>query len=438
MSSLYESIRESVLDRSTAAFVQESTQSPLIGPGKPIAPPTYGVDKGAVPHAFTADAFVPAVAANGWHTDLRRDADGNLIRADQVVINSVPAESGRAESGLWFSQTRLGITLPGITVGAPDSKVIDTALATLRTSPALKGNKRLTDKAESQARDALVDFDVSSWTLAHRHNDAWIKYCANPDGSQVWEGGAIRELITAASAQKAALLFSYFPNAAVFGMWLSSGVSQRHRVPRAYSSEIVGYEVRGINRAATKLDTAGGASNETKVNLVDGALVIAKGHKPSDLGFGPIPTAPHQTAYQCGQILQQSSITLATFRSFRFADDVDQSKAHAAATVFALLAITGHEIAAEDGFLRSECSLARESSRWGRRLSNRSGDQAIEEFDVPNADAAAEALREALDAAHKVGLDFAEPMHATMSQVQADIVCDRIAREITKTADQGD
>ena len=260
----------------------------------------------------------------------------------------------------------------------------------------------------------------------------------DPDGgSQIWQSGKLRELITSASAHDADTLYSYFPNAGYAGMWLSSGVSRRHRIPRAYSSEIVGYEATGISRAATKLDVAGGANKDTVLTIKDGLLINAKGHKPSDLGFGQIPTSPRETLFQCGFILQQSSISLPVFRSFQYADDGDKRKARAAASVYTLLAITAHELAAEDAFLRSECSLVRGASRWGWRANGNAPDS-IETFEVADADTAAEALRDAIAAAADVGLVFADPIHVPMSGVQAIIVAERVAREVSKSTTEGD
>nr|WP_246372035.1 type I-U CRISPR-associated protein Cas7 [Gordonia humi] len=434
---MFENVRDHVADRGYVAVIHESDQSPTNGPGRPIAPPTYAGEKGTPAFAFTGDAYVPTPDTTGWHTTLRRDSNGDPVRAGRVCVSSVPAESGRGEEALWHSQKRIGVTLPGIIVGPPAEADADAAIAQTRKSTKSASAAQL-NQAEAEARSAFKDFEVSTWTAAHRQADAWIKYAANPDdGSQIWQGGVLRDLITSASVYDGDALYRHFPNSGYAGMWLSSGVSRRHRIPRAYSSEIVGYEATGISRAATKLDVTGGASRDTALTIKDGELINAKGHKPSDLGFGQIPTSPRETLFQCGFILQQSSISLPVFRSFQYADDDDKRKARAAATVYTLLAITAHELAAEDAFLRSECSLVRGASRWGWRSSG-NGPESIETLEVTDADTAAEALRDAVASAADVGLAFADPIHVPMSRVQAVIVAERVAREVSKSTTEND
>ncbi|MFT3660145.1 MAG: type I-U CRISPR-associated protein Cas7 [Gordonia sp. (in: high G+C Gram-positive bacteria)] len=432
MSALYDTVRSIVCNPRAAALVSESTYTPAGGRAKPIAPPTYAGDVSAE-FAYTPDAYIPEIDAHGWHTEIKRDDAGRPMTATQVVVNSTPAETGRAEESLWLSQRRIcaDLTLPGIVVGGPDTETIDQVVAAaIKKVGAGPGTA---EKIRAEAGAILGDFEVSTWTAAHRQADAWIKYAATPDGKQIWQGGSIRDLITTASSQHADELYSHFVNAGVYGMWLSSGVSRRHRIPRAYSSEIVGFEAMPVRRAATKLDVGGGAAKETTLNVADGELVEAKGHKPSDLGFGQIPTSPHEAAFVCGSILQQSSISLPVFRTFRFAADDDHRKRDAAATVFTLLAITGHELAAEDGFLRSECSLIREEVRWGWRQTSARGGAGVEEFDVPDADTAAAALVSAVAAAEDVGLRFAAPVTVQLSRAQAAVVAERVAREVTKS-----
>ncbi|WP_440713395.1 type I-G CRISPR-associated protein Cas7 [Gordonia sp. FQ] len=434
MSDLYENIRAIIDDPRSAALVTESGYTPASGPGKPIAPPTYAGDEpGKSRFAYTDAAFIPVADERGWHSRIRRDEQGSPVTAPQVVVNSTPAESGRAEEAAWMFERRIDpeFRWPGITVTKPAQAIINAAIDAAITKT--KVGSDTAERIRAEALDVFDEFEVSTWTLAHRQADAWIKYANDPGGKQIWQGGTIRELITRAGASDGDTLYSNFVNAGTFGMWLSSGVARRHRIPRAYSSEIVGFEARPIQRAATKLDVAGGAARETALNTVDGELVEAKGHKPSDMGFGPVPTSPHDAAFACGSVLQQGSISLPVFRSFQFGDDRDRRKQSAAAAVFTLLAITGHELAAESGFLRSECNLVRESARWGWRRASATGASGIEELDVPDADTAAAALLAAVEAAAEVGLQFADPITVQMSPVQAAVVAERVARETAKS-----
>lgn len=412
--SLKNLVAQQVASPSVQALVMQTELDPLSGKGAPVAPPTYAGESGGV-HAVSENAFVPELDDNGWANGFVRNQDGSPRLATRVAINSVGAESGRAETALWDNQDRLQVTWPAITVKAAENQ---------KPSP--------TDLKEQEIADAL-EAVVSTWTESHRHVGANIKYAALPNGKQVWEDdspGSVKALITSASSEHGDLLYQHFPNACVYGFWLSSGTAARHKLPRAYSSEIVGYGAHPIESGATKLDGMGGAPKGMSLAFKNGRVdVVAKGgKKPSEFGFGQVPASPATRAYSCELILQQASLSLSVLRKLKFETAEQQN---AALTVLTLMVMAGHLLAQEDGFLRSGCALVPVDSRWGWRSST-SG-RTVEELDIPTFDEVAEALRQAIQDAQAVGLSFADPIALSFSEAQRQVIETRVKDERAKS-----
>lgn len=419
---LLDTIKSCISDGSVSGLVIEVEYEPLNGPGSPVAPPTYAPKEkgGPAQHAVTEGAFLPKPAEDGWHFDLQRDRDSNPRHASRVVLNSFQAQGGRAELATWQNQERLGVRLPAIVVDG-------------RSAAAVTEDIQLSD---------ALRHSFSTWELAHRQNDAWIKFATADGKSLVWQqditaidgaAGAsqVKSLIAAASARRADLLYSYFPNSAVYGFWVSSGVAARHRLARAYSSEIVGYGALPIVSGATKLDPTGGAINTTGVTVnADNSLTIKQTStaktRPSLSGFGQIPAQPGTRAYACEFILEQASVSLQVLRSLRYPNE---EQALAATAVLTLLALAGHALAAEDGFLRSGCALVPVSERWGWR---RRGQRIPDALAVPSITEIAEALRVAITEAEGAGLSFSEPITLQFSAPELEIISQRVASD-TKT-----
>lgn len=433
MTSLKNQIRDLVTDRSVSGLIAETVLEPLAGPGTPVSPPTYAAREDSAErnrkdptHAVSEHAFMPARdPESGWHNQFERQTEtGEPRDVTRVVLNSYQAESGIAETALWNNQDRFGLALPGVVLsGAP-----------------------LAHDAESPALAEALRVALSTWQLSHRQNDAWVKYAAVDQKTQVWqqplefdEDGRptnLKSIITSASQQRADLLFSYFPNSSVYGFWLSSGVAQRHRLARAYTSEIVGFGARPIVRAATKLDAMGGASNRSHASVSNGALTVADttstkktgSTSPSNLGLGQVPRAAHVSAYACELILQQASISLQLLRTLRYQS---AEQATAATTVLVLLAMTGHELANEERHLRSGCDLVAVDWKWGIR---RAKSRTPEKITFNGVDDIIAALKEALADAEASGLAFADPVTLSLSEAEGKIIAQRVAEEAAKAS----
>lgn len=412
-SELKDAVYRHVTDPDTAGLVMETELTPLGGRGAAVSPPSYARelnDRNKQPNfAETERAFVPAKDQEGWYREIRRDGQ-NPVLERRVLIDSVASQSGRAETALWDAQEDLGLELPGITV-----------------SGSYEGEP--SSEADRQIADALAT-TISTWTAPHRQADAWIRFAATESGRQVWQGDPqdqVKELITSTSAATGERLYSYFPNSALYGFWLSSGTAARHKLPRAYSSEVVGYGAQPITTGTTKLDAAGGASDKSKVKIsADGELTVGTGGKPSSAGFGQVPSQPATTGYVCELILQQTSLSLTVLRSLRFQD---QRIKEAALTVLTLLGLMGRHLAGRDGFLRSGCSLLAIEERWGWM---RRGELHPEPLAVAGFDELKDALLESVRDAEGVGLSFAKPVRLRFSQAEITLIDERVRAELTK------
>lgn len=418
-SELKDAVHRHVIDPDTAGLVIETELTPLGGPSTAVAPPTYAretTDRSKDPNfAETENAFVPAKDSEGWHRAIRRGDEGPVL-ARRVLIDSVASQSGRAETALWDIQEDLGLELPGITVtGAYDGE------------PA--------NEVERGIADALRT-TISTWTAPHRQADAWVRFAETESGRQVWQEDApdsVKSLITSTSAATGERLYRNFPNSALYGYWLSSGTATRHRLPRAYSSEVVGYGAQPVTTGTTKLDAAGGASDKSKVKIgADRQLVTGSGGKPSSAGFGQVPSQPVTTGYVCDLILQQTSLSLAVLRSLTFRD---QEVKDAALTVLTLLGMLGHRLAGRDGFLRSGCSLVAVEERWGwmRRGHLHPEPLAVGEFDELK-----EALLEAIQDTEALGLAFAAPVRLRLSEAEITLIQERVTIESAKQTSDGE
>lgn len=417
--SLLDNIKSHIADGSVSGLVIEVEYEPLSGPTTPVAPPTYAPKEkgGPAQHSFTPEAFVPKPAEDGWHNALQRDQDYTPRLAPRIVLNSVQAQAGRAELATWQQQERLGVQFPAIVVDG---------------RPAAEAAK------DPQLADALHR-SFSTWELAHRQNDAWIKFATTDGKRLVWQqdiagisdtadASEVKSLIAMASAERADLLYRYFPNSAVYGFWISSGVAARHRLARAYSSEIVGFGAHRIMSGATKLDPTGGALNTTGVTVnADNSLTVkptsSAKSRPSLAGFGQIPGQPGARTVECELILEQASVSLQVLRGLRYPT---QEQALAATTVLTLLSLAGHALATEDSFFRSGCTLVPITEKWGWRHRGQRSPEALPVAPVPEI---AEALRTAILEAERTGLSFAEPITLQFSAPELEIISQRVASD---------
>lgn len=406
----YEALTDAIADPETAAWVAETEMEPVAGPGTRVCPPTYLNGEYA-----TADDFIPTAGAAGWLNESVRANDGRPVTAQSVVVDGVSSQSGRAEIELWYARERLG-GLPGIVIA--DTEVseadIEKVLPPKEQDPSL--NTR-------QVHRLLKEATLSTWDASHRHCEAWIKFAAHPDtGVAIWAtDNDLRNLICQANTTTdATLAFRNFPNAILYGFFLSHGTPERHRQSRIYSSEIIGYGARPAHTGTTKSDALPASKWLEVTPSPDGftSSIVASpptntAKKASGWGFGMVPREVGVGGFHCETILQRASISLTALRAVRFADDPEGVKNRAAAAVLTVLGMTGHFLAQQQVRLRSGCDLIPVTNRYGlRRLRRRDPEpipmpQTIDEY--------AALLDQTKSAAAEQGLRFAPPIDVPLS-----------------------
>ncbi len=426
--SLKDQIRSIVADPSVAAIIAETVLNPVSGPGAAIAPATYartGNNKLKTPNfAFTEKAFVLKRSESGWHDEIVRSENGRPCLEGRVVIDSVASQSGRAESALWEHRAdRLGIDLPGLVLSGTGEEASGGSASELREM------------------EVALQREISSWNAAHRQVDGWFR-AATLDGShQLWEDSAsgesvkLKNTIASANAEDGEALYSMFANAAIYGFWASSGTASRHKLPRAYSSEIVGFGASPVKAASTKLDPFGDASNNTYVASKGSEIVVDlkkkadDKHKPSVFGFGQVPSDVATRGFTCELVLQQSSVSLGVLRQIKFATE---ERAIAARTVLSLLAIAGRQLSSESAFLRSGCALVASEEQWGVR---RHLQPAPEPLNIGSTDEVIQALRESVDDAEALGLAFEKPVVLHFSAAEKELIKARVDEAMAKLSE---
>jgi CRISPR-associated protein Csb1 len=428
--SLFDDVTNQLTDAAVTALIREGEMEPAQGAGAVVSPPTYaqpqGVTTKAPAYALSEHALIPARAVSGWHHEHAMLGDQPRL-GNRVVLNAVGACADNAESPLWTHQDQLGLTLPGFVLSGHQ-------ITTEQIEASIKRTKKTTPTPTARAQiTEAIKIAKSSWVLAHRYADSWLMY-AQGESRQIWdEGGDLKDILLSISHDRGDLVYRYATNAAIYGNWLSSGTAKRNAIPRAYSCEITGYGAHSVKRGATKLDPTGGTSNSglQVTQDGDGIAVRQKGKKPSEAGFGQVPNQPEGRGFTCELILRQASVSLRALERFRYPDDTDGQQALAARRVYVLLAMAGHLLAGQDGFLRSGCDLVTVEERWGWR---RHGRRTPVEIEVPSLDEVSEALHVAVTAAAGQGLRFAEPITVAPSEAQLDLIVDRVLVESAKGA----
>lgn len=422
---LFEAIRTGIESPEVAGLVLESELEPLAGPGAVVQPPTYASsERNGAPAYAVYDAFVPEAGVDGWFREPRRGSDSQPEHAPAVVLDAVASQANRAEEALWAARHLVG-GLPGIVVRG-DTVTDEQITAALGKTP---GAAALVPAV----RRLLAEAEISSWTASHRHVDAWIRY-AQEDGSatSAWTAdGPLRELITNAnSTRDATSLYEYAIGSILYGYWLASGVVERHRQARIYSSEIIGYDARPAAAGAGRYEPLPVSNRIEVAETADGFSTEVKKSpkvKPSNFGFGMVPGSPQQRGFVCGCILRRATISFSGLRAIRFGADGEE-KTHAAGVVLTSLALLGHHLSSLETNLRSGCELVTVETRAGLR---RVGTRAPQAVAVPWDTASLVALvQRAVEHAEQAGLRFAEPIVTSMSDAEVRLIALSAAQDV--------
>lgn len=403
---LFQTISERVGDPVVSGWVAEEVMQPLAGIGAPVWPPTYAHPEGTSReeakrplHAVSGEAFVPdRRQGSSWFDVLQRGVDGGPRLATSVILDSVGSRGGRVEAALWNRREELGGLPAFVVTGRQDAEGF---IGKVR--PMLK----------DEARESIASLHLSSWSMPHRHADAWVRFALDPStGSHVREGGGelprISEFNTDFDGSE---MFVHSPNSILFGFWYSQDSGVRNRQARIYSSEIVGYGAHPVKSGATRFDAVP-MSKDHKIKI-DG-----KDRKPSDVGLGLVPGSPETRAFSCELILNRASISLSALRNVRYGPE-HATRSHAASVLLAVMGMVGHVLASRDEtLLRSGCDLMVTEANYGWRRSRRVD---VEPFELPeDVEVLLALFARARDQAAKVGLEFAEPIQLSASSEEVE------------------
>ncbi len=363
MSELTFEILSSALSGTAAGFRSITRLQPLDGPGGKIFPATY---------------------ANGVYALEKRritDSTGSEKEVDCVLIDSVQAQSNRAEQALKFALERGRISLPVIEVDF--SSVNDRFRSPIENLTSLDVPHRLADAI-------LRDSEVPNGTRFSKSDIAkrWSR-------SNLWDATAVYELC---------------PTALVFGMWGSpekpGGLGAKFE--RAYVSEIVAVDVERVEkRWGFRIDPLGSSKSVGLKEKGDGTFEVGSGKvRPSELNHGNIPFDSDNAGIRCRYAEQATVVSLGALRKLRFPVNKKETSEinDAGRSVLAAIALCAGVLASEMGTsLRSRCQLVPESERvW--ELIDKPGSKP-QSFTV-SGDQSSELLKNAIQSAKSAGLGW--------------------------------
>lgn len=396
------------LVRTGAAVRSRVTLQPAGGPGTKVFPPTY---EGAV------------------YAMEKRRLPGYPEPVDCVLLDSVQSQANRMEEALQQAIDSGRVTLPVVEVDFtsfyPGADKVEALrlLEPVGKVTSLQAPHRIVDAI---LRDSIVVEDNKPFRARNERDESSY-------------GQRLRRV----TAQNATALFELCPTALLLGMWDSTGPKGGlgAKFERAMVSEIVGINaVRGC-KTSSRLDplaiqlqagpiyqtAEGGWTLEAdKAKKEKGQpFKLGKDGRPSEANHGNV-TPSISDKDRDGEFLaggvtidraeQTIVLSFPALRRLKFPiDKIPQGKTQedvnvAARTVLAALGLCAATLAAEAGLdLRSRCLLwPTEPLKW--ELLGKPGQ--IEEGITLEADDAIKLLKDAIEAAKKIGLPWREtPLH---------------------------
>jgi CRISPR-associated protein Csb1 len=340
-----------------------------ISPDGIVCPPTYATtQRGGPPHISFRSAWVQGT------------------QRKVVVLDSPQSQSNRVEQAILQAHRAGRIKYPDIEIHFPA---------------------------------ALGEPVYSVLELSHRVYDAVLRACD-------WNGkpfyaSDVGQAIEASRLSHATPLFVHAPITLVLGAWDSnSGRGPlAAKLPRLLTSEIIGLDAEPAEVSATKFDPMDIRSTVAELVGTDdhvqrfeikragGRASKEKGKRPSEFGFGSVPSTAVPRAAVVNGAIQTSALSCSGLRHLSFPDDkgvVDAARDQAGRAALAALGLYGLVAQNQTGyFLRSRCELLpKDSGRLeliGRTL------QDVRAVELP-ADAAERLLGQALGHAGRHGLAF--------------------------------
>lgn len=307
------------------------------------------------PLAGPCGTVKPAIYAGAQHqADRRWPPPGDPHHDDPepqsvYVIDNVPSQANRHEEALRLSRASTGVP----------EMILDLS-GLLGLPPHLP--RRL-----------------SSWQFPHRNADAYLRD-STLDGTDFMKHRVGKELF-AATADRAAALIAWCPQALLYGFWQSHLGKKRSQAKhaRAWTSEIIGWQP-----ASQDTKVLGLKGDPLNLSIEESALYDDKDHeawrlgaKPekgevkkalSELGHGQVPigdATPAAVSFR--RVTQRATVSFAQLRRVRLGDDLGDDANAAARALLVAMGLHAHTLAFGRGFaLRSgaELRVSSSSATW--------------------------------------------------------------------------
>ncbi|CAD5374846.1 CRISPR-associated protein [Rubrivivax sp. A210] len=368
-----------------------------VNPDGIVCPPTYAASKrGEPPYIAFRRAFV----------------EGQ--QRDVVVLDSPQSQSNRIETALLDASRAGRIAYPDIEIAFPA---------------------------------AFGEPVYSVLQLSHRIYDAVMRACMLDD-VPFFETNIGRSVLQARLATATAL-FTHAPVTLTLGAWDSNGGGgpMAAKIPRLLTSEILGLDAHPADISATKFDPMDirkdvaelvpthDTLRRFELKAAGGKAGKEKPKKPSEFGFGSVPSTAVPRAAVINGAIQTSVLSCSGLRHISFPTDdgeVIAARDQAGRAVLAALTLFGLVAQNESGYLlRSRCELLpHDSGRLemiGRTL------QQVETVSL-EAGTARTLLAEAAQHAAQHGLNF----RPQVLKLTADDRLQELVHRSREAASQGD
>ncbi|MFJ6382651.1 type I-U CRISPR-associated RAMP protein Csb1/Cas7u [Kitasatospora sp. NPDC092039] len=363
MEALYERLAEAASGLSADGAIRIVAQyEPVAGVGAPVAPPTVKLKETDGPGQLFEDRWV-----GGQRTKV-------------VLLDQRQSQANRCETAL----------LEAVDLG--DAVVPHLALHVTAEGRELR----------------MTNLDAP-----HRSRDAYFRDALDEAGVKFDETDTGRALRDAGTGDVRAFLESA-PSDLVFGLWDSHRKRRvQLKVPRTYTSEMVGLDPLSGKRAAGRFDSWNFPGDNVELTAdgwrpVDGTgKKGSKGKtlKASAVGHGMIPPVEGMGGVTVRAIERNATLAMAGLRALRFGD-ASKEYVRAARALLAALALLGDRLAfaAPAVRLRSGCDLLLVSERieWVGR--GREGVAVTESLELDTAAQALQLFEFARSRAEEAGL----------------------------------
>lgn len=353
------------------------TYQPAGGAGSKVFPPTYPKpEQRAQRDEREKDPF-----ADSPYVVEQRFVDGQERRA--VQLDAVPAAANRAEEALLKALRNGRVRLPLLQI----------------------------------EHAGVVPVVLTSLEFPHRYADAYLRDSLI-DGVK-FDQSALGRSMLASTTSDASALFAHDPGSLVYGAWNSHRKGRQQKFPRAYASELIGWDPTPGARKAGRMDPlnlSGARKGDGDVWEFTPSAKKTKDERLSEIGHGHIAPNSQHGGVTISSAQRFATVSPAVLDRIGFGS-VSFAAAVAARAVLAAYALLGDRLAfgGSSLWLRSGCELVLTSERLEWVL--RGGD--TEEFEL-STEQAIELFEVASEHAREQGLALStEPVTLTPSAALA-------------------